>query len=72
MNHQPTKRGRPPTSRGAYVRHRILQIGRVDENDRALLKAGADAAGETFQAWSLGVLKAAARRELLKEAAREA
>jgi uncharacterized protein (DUF1778 family) len=58
------KRGRPPTSRGAYNPNPARQIGRVSDEDWETLKAAAAKRGESFTQWALGVLMRAAKREL--------
>lgn len=58
------KRGRPATSRGAYNPNPARQLGRVSDEDWETLKAAAEKRGESFTAWAVRVLLAAARREL--------
>ncbi len=58
------KRGRPATARGAYNPHPARQLGRVSDEDWETLKAVAEKRGESFTAWAVRVLLAAARREL--------
>lgn len=58
------KRGRPATERGAYNPNPARQLGRVADEDWETLKAAADKRGESFTAWAVRVLLAAARREL--------
>ena len=57
------KRGRPPTSRGAYNPIPARQLGRVSDEDWATLRAAAAIRGETFTAWAVRTLLAAAKRE---------
>jgi len=58
------KRGRPATERGAYNPNPARQLGRVSNEDWDTLKAAAEKRGESFTAWAVRVLLAAARREL--------
>ena len=58
------KRGRPATERGAYNPNPARQLGRVSDEDWETLKAAAEKRGESFTAWAVRVLLAAARREL--------
>lgn len=58
------KRGRPATERGAYNPNPPRQLGRVSDADWETLKAAAEKRGESFTAWAVRVLLAAARREL--------
>ena len=58
------KRGRPATERGAYNPNPARQLGRVSNDDWETLKAAAEKRGESFTAWAVRVLLAAARREL--------
>jgi len=59
-----SKRGRPATERGAYNPNPARQLGRVSDEDWETLKAAAEKRGESFTAWAVRVLMAAARREL--------
>lgn len=61
-----SKRGRPATERGAYNPNPARQLGRVSDADWQTLKAAAAKRGETFTAWAVRVLLAAAKRELGK------
>lgn len=54
------KRGRPATERGAYNPNPARQLGRVSDEDWQTLKLAADKCGESFTAWALRVLLAAA------------
>lgn len=58
------QRGRPATERGAYNPNPARQLGRVSDEDWETLKAAAEKRGESFTAWAVRVLLAAARREL--------
>lgn len=58
------KRGRPATERGAYNPNPARQLGRVAEEDWQTLKSAAAKRGESFTAWALRILLAAAKREL--------
>lgn len=58
------QRGRPATERGAYNPNPARQLGRVSEEEWETLKAAAEKRGESFTAWAVRVLLAAARREL--------
>jgi len=58
------KRGRPATERGAYNPNPARQLGRVSKEDWKTLKTAAEKRGESFTAWAVRVLLAAARREL--------
>lgn len=60
------KPGRPPTERGAYNPLPQRQIGRIADDDWALLKAAAEKSGQTFSGWALAILKRAAHRTLKK------
>ena len=63
MNKQMTnpKRGRPPTERGAYNPHPARQLGRVSDEDWAIIKEAAVASQMTFTQWAIGVLLKAAK-----------
>jgi len=54
------KRGRPATERGAYNPNPARQLGRVSDEDWQRLKLASDKCGESFTAWALRVLLAAA------------
>jgi hypothetical protein len=58
------KRGRPPTERGAgnYLPPRIL--GRVSDEDWALLRSACDASGEALIVWALPLLLREARKRI--------
>lgn len=58
------KRGRPPTSRGAYNPIPARQLGRVEADDWETVKKAAAMRGETFTAWAMRILLEEARREL--------
>ena len=58
------KRGRPATERGAYNPNPARQLGRVSAEDWETLKAAAEKRGESFTAWAVRVLLAAALQEL--------
>ena len=62
MTEEP-RRGRPATERGAYNPNPARQLGRVSDEDWAILKAAAEASGKTFTEW--------ARPTLLKKAKRQ-
>lgn len=52
------KRGRPPTDRGAYTPHPGRKLGRLSEEDWAIIQAAFAASGEkTFTAWAVKRLK---------------
>ena len=55
------KRGRPPTAKGAYNPHPARQLGRVSEEDWAIIKEAAAASQMTFTQWAIGVLLKAAK-----------
>lgn len=57
------KRGRPPTSRGAYNPLPARQLGRVSDSEWNEIKAAAEAAGLSVVAWALPTLLKKARRE---------
>jgi len=61
------KRGRPATERGAYNPNPARQLGRVSDDDWAILKAAAEDSGKSFTEWALPTLLAKARRELKKQ-----
>ena len=56
-----TKRGRPATERGAYNPHPARQLGRVSDEDWAIIKEAAVASQMTFTQWAVGVLLRAAK-----------
>lgn len=55
------KRGRPPTSKGAYNPHPARQLGRVSDEDWKMLKQAAKTSGKTFTQWAVEVLLNAAK-----------
>ena len=55
------KRGRPPTSKGAYNPHPARQLGRVSDEDWRTLKQAAEASDKTFTQWAVEVLLKAAK-----------
>lgn len=57
------KRGRPPTSRGAYCPHPVRSIGRLSDGEWAEIKAAQVASGLKVGQWAWPVLLAKARRE---------
>ena len=60
------KRGRPPTERGAYNPNPARLLGRVSDEDWALLKEAAEKAGVPFIQWAMPTLIRKAKRELNK------
>lgn len=52
--------GRPPKRPGEHVRTTVRQLGRVDDETWAILKA---AGGDNFTAWAVAELLKAARRK---------
>lgn len=57
------KIGRPPTERGAYNPHPVMQLGRVPVEQQGELREAAQKAGKTFTRWALDILLRAARRK---------
>lgn len=62
MTEEP-RRGRPATERGAYNPNPARQLGRVSDEDWAILKAAAEASGKTFTEWALPTLLKKAKRQ---------
>jgi len=61
MPKKKTKRGRPPTARGAYNPHPARQLGRVSDDDWKTLKDAAAGSKMTFTQWAVSVLLKAAK-----------
>lgn len=60
------EKGRPKKAIEEKYKTPARQLGRVSEEDWALLKAAADKRGEFFTTWAVAVLLRAAKRELEK------
>ena len=60
------KRGRPPTSRGAYCYEPVRSIDRLPDAEWQEIVAAAKASGLSRGKWAWPVLLAKARRELKK------
>lgn len=57
-----SKRGRPPTERGAYTPHPGRKLGRVSEEDWAVIQAAfaaekAEGKATTFTSWAVKRLR---------------
>jgi hypothetical protein len=58
------KIGRPPTERGAYNPNPPMQLGRVPEEERKLLRSVTEQTKVPFIQWALPVLVKEAKRLL--------